>query len=87
MNTHFALKVTGDKLLPGVDVSVAVGEDQGRRAGRRLLQEMDNSSLEEMGGEGSKNCTAPGKSERKRTPECVHAAPPLPPLHPPPSHQ
>lgn len=59
-------------------MSVADGEDQGRRGGRRLLQEMDNSSLEEMGGEGSKNCTAPGKSERKRTPECVRAHHPHP---------
>lgn len=47
----------------GVDVSLADGEDQGRRGGRRLLQEMDNSSLEEMGGEGSKNCTAPALHE------------------------
>ncbi|XP_075891517.1 sodium/potassium/calcium exchanger 3-like [Nelusetta ayraudi] len=47
----------------GVDVSLADGADQGRRGGRRLLQEMDNSSLEEMGGEGSKNCNAPALHE------------------------
>lgn len=49
--------------LPGFDVSSHSTEDQERWGGRRLLQEMDNSSLEEMEREESKNCTAPGKTE------------------------
>lgn len=72
-----------DELVPGVDVSGYDSADQERHGGRRLLQEMDNSSLEEIEGEGSKNCTAPGKDERKRTPECSPAQPPSLPPSPP----
>lgn len=76
------------ELVPGVDVSGPDSADQERHGGRRLLQEMDNSSLEEIEGEGSKNCTAPGKDERKRTPECSPAhSPSLPsPSSPPDPH-
>lgn len=42
-----------------------VSQDQERWGGRRLLQEMDNSSLEELEFEEPKNCTAPGKKERR----------------------
>ncbi|CAB1450744.1 unnamed protein product [Pleuronectes platessa] len=44
----------------GFDISSQSSEDQERWGGRRLLQEMDNSSLEEIESEQSKNCTAPG---------------------------
>lgn len=74
-----------DGLVPGVDVSGHDSEDQERHGGRRLLQEMDNSSLEEIEGKGSKNCTAPGKDERKRTPECSPAHTPSSPPPPRPS--
>ncbi|XP_018527076.1 sodium/potassium/calcium exchanger 3 [Lates calcarifer] len=47
----------------GFDISSQSVEDQERWGGRRLLQEMDNSSLEEIESEGSKNCTTPGKTE------------------------
>ncbi|XP_070836477.1 sodium/potassium/calcium exchanger 3-like [Chaetodon trifascialis] len=47
----------------GFDVSSHSREDQGRWGGRRLLQEMDNGSLEEVESEGSKNCTAPALHE------------------------
>ncbi|KAK5866597.1 hypothetical protein PBY51_020776 [Eleginops maclovinus] len=47
----------------GFQVSSHSGEAQEKRGGRRLLQEVDNSSLEEMESEGSRNCTAPGKRE------------------------
>lgn len=47
----------------GFDISSQSSEDQETWGGRRLLQEMDNSSLEEMESEESKNCTAPGKME------------------------
>lgn len=48
--------------VAGFDVSGHSSEDQERHGGRRLLQEMDNSSLEEPETGGSKNCTAPGKT-------------------------
>ncbi|KAF3851858.1 hypothetical protein F7725_005213 [Dissostichus mawsoni] len=38
-------------------------EGQERWGGRRLLQEVENSSLEEIESEGSKNCTAPALHE------------------------
>ncbi|TNN77884.1 hypothetical protein EYF80_011941 [Liparis tanakae] len=43
----------------GFRVSSHSGEDQERWGGRRLLQETDNSSLEDLEKEDSKNCTAP----------------------------
>lgn len=54
-----------DKHVPGFDVSSHSSNDQERWGGRRLLQEMDNGSLEELESEGSKNCTAPGKTETR----------------------
>ncbi|XP_029291440.1 sodium/potassium/calcium exchanger 3-like [Cottoperca gobio] len=47
----------------GFHVSSQSSDGQERWGGRRLLQEMDNSSLEEMESEGSKNCTAPALHE------------------------
>nr|XP_019939260.1 PREDICTED: sodium/potassium/calcium exchanger 3-like [Paralichthys olivaceus] len=47
----------------GFDMSSQSSEDQERWGGRRLLQEMDNSSLEEIESEESKNCTAPALHE------------------------
>ncbi|KAM9314255.1 sodium/potassium/calcium exchanger 3-like [Pholidichthys leucotaenia] len=48
----------------GLDLSGHGSDDQGRWAGRRLLQETDNSSLEELEiEEGPKNCTAPALHE------------------------
>ncbi|XP_041838722.1 sodium/potassium/calcium exchanger 3-like isoform X1 [Melanotaenia boesemani] len=48
----------------GFDVSVSSIEDQERRVGRKLLQEMDNTSLENVEfEEESKNCTAPALHE------------------------
>ncbi|TMS23502.1 Sodium/potassium/calcium exchanger 3 [Larimichthys crocea] len=47
----------------GFDVSSHSNEDQERWGGRRLLQEMDNSSLEEIESEESKNCTTPALHE------------------------
>uniref|UniRef100_A0A4W6D0U1 Solute carrier family 24 member 3 n=1 Tax=Lates calcarifer TaxID=8187 RepID=A0A4W6D0U1_LATCA len=47
----------------GFDISSQSVEDQERWGGRRLLQEMDNSSLEEIESEGSKNCTTPALHE------------------------
>lgn len=55
-----------DKHVPGFDVSGHSSKDQERHGGRRLLQEMDNSSLEELESGGSKNCTAPGKRKWKK---------------------
>ena len=47
----------------GFDISSQSIADRERWGGRRLLQEMDNSSLEDIESEESKNCTAPGKRE------------------------
>ncbi|XP_019939260.2 sodium/potassium/calcium exchanger 3-like [Paralichthys olivaceus] len=47
----------------GFDMSSQSSEDQERWGGRRLLQEMDNSSLEEIESEETKNCTAPALHE------------------------
>ncbi|XP_029004584.1 sodium/potassium/calcium exchanger 3 isoform X2 [Betta splendens] len=47
----------------GFDVSNKSRGEQGRWGGRRLLQEMDNGSLEEAGSQGPKNCTAPALHE------------------------
>lgn len=47
----------------GFDISSHSTEDRERWGVRRLLQDMDNSSLEEMESEGSKNCTAPALHE------------------------
>lgn len=57
------LKVNFHSDKPGFDVSSQSSEEQETWGGRRLLQEMDNSSLEETEREGPKNCTAPGKIE------------------------
>lgn len=50
----------------GFDISSRSNEHHERWGGRKLLQEMDNSSLEEMESEGSNNCTVPGKTETER---------------------
>ncbi|XP_034073116.1 sodium/potassium/calcium exchanger 3-like, partial [Gymnodraco acuticeps] len=47
----------------GFHVSSPSSEGQERWGGRRLLQEVENSSLEEIESEGSKNCTAPALHE------------------------
>ncbi|KAF3687141.1 Sodium/potassium/calcium exchanger 3 [Channa argus] len=47
----------------GFDISSQSSEERERWGGRRLLQEMDNSSLEEVESEGPKNCTAPALHE------------------------
>ncbi|XP_056136224.1 sodium/potassium/calcium exchanger 3-like [Lampris incognitus] len=47
----------------GYDISTQSPLEQERWGGRRLLQEMDNSSLEDGEGEESKNCTAPALHE------------------------
>lgn len=49
--------------LAGSGISVVSGGNQESRLGRKLLQEVNNSSLEE---EESKNCTAPGKTGWKK---------------------
>nr|XP_020449849.1 sodium/potassium/calcium exchanger 3 [Monopterus albus] len=47
----------------GFDVSSQTSEEQETWGGRRLLQEMDNNSLEEIESEETKNCTAPALQE------------------------
>lgn len=65
--------------FPGFDVSSHSNEDQERWGGRRLLQEMDNSSLEEIESEESKNCTTPGKTEIEWKKEDTQVFSPSPP--------
>ncbi|XP_033939836.1 sodium/potassium/calcium exchanger 3-like [Pseudochaenichthys georgianus] len=47
----------------GFHASSPSSEGQERWGGRRLLQEVENGSLEEIESEGSKNCTAPALHE------------------------
>lgn len=74
VKTIFYHDVGVTNVCPDLELSGRGDKDQRRHGGRRLLQKSDNSSLEEAESEESKNCTAPGKRERKRT--LQHLPPP-----------